>query len=334
MTAVSPLRWVAGAAPDGLPVVRTLVAAGMARIFGPAPFDPADDAGDPGLLGPASASWQVIGEPAAIVGGIRALLVQLLHPLAMAGVANHSNFRTDPLGRLHATSAYVSATTFGSTRQALAAARVVRRAHAVVRGTAPDGRAYRADDPHLLTWVSIGLTSSFLATDAAYAPTPVAGATADALVAEQSRVAALLDPRVDLDALTADEGAVSSLRAGTLALPLLEEGNLPRTVEQLRARLAAFDGELALTEQSRDALRFLRWPPLAPAVRAAYLPMVAGAAATLDPAQRTLLGLPASRVAAWPVLANTRALLAAFRLSTGVSPSLQAARRRVAAPVA
>ena len=71
------------------------------------------------LCGPGSASWRVIGEPAAIAGGLRALLLQVAHPLAMAGVADHSAFRTDPLGRLHRTSAYVTASTFGSTPEAL-----------------------------------------------------------------------------------------------------------------------------------------------------------------------------------------------------------------------
>lgn len=324
----SPARWIAGAAPAGLPGVGRLARGGMGRVFGPPPFDPAADRGDPGLLGVHAASWQVLGEPAAITGGVRALLVQLLHPHAMAGVADHSRFREDPLGRLRHTSAYVTATAFGSTTQALTAARAVRRVHTAVRGTAPDGRAYRADDPHLLAWVSLALTSSFLAADRAYAPQPVDPATADAFVAEQSRTAALLDPRVDLAALAADPGALAALRAGTLAPPMVRDGTLPLTLAELTARVEAFRPELAVGRQGREALRFLAWPSLPAATRAAYLPVFTGAVSILEPWQRRLLGLPATGLAAWPLRVHSRALLAAFRLSIGVSPSQAAARRR------
>lgn len=328
----SPLQSIAAAAaPAGLPVVRDVVRAGMARVFGSRGFDPDGDAGDPGLFGPGSASWRVVAEPASIVGGVRSLFVQLLHPQAMAGVADHSNFRDDPLQRLHRTSSYVTTTTFGSTRQALAAARAVRHAHSFVRGTAPDGSPYRADDARLLAWVSIALTSSFLAADRAYAPRPVDRPTADAFVAEQSRAAALLDPRVNLGALAADRAAAEALRAGALPLPMLDEGGLPRSVDGLAARLDGFRDELGVNQQGREALRFLLWPRLEPVIRAAYLPVLAGALGSLEPWQRRMLGLPGSRLAAWPAAANTRALLAAFRLSTGTSPSLAAAQRRVAA---
>lgn len=327
----SPVRWIGGAAPEGLPGVRQLVRIGMGQVFGPPPFDPSADPGDPGLFGTGAASWRIIGEPAAIVGGIRALLVQLLHPHAMAGVADHSRFRTDPLGRLRHTSAYVTTTAFGSTAQAVEAARVVRRVHSFVQGTAPDGRSYRADDPHLLAWVSLALTSSFLATDRAYAPQPADAAAADAFVAEQSRAGALLDPRVDLEELAGDPAALAALRAGDLRLPLLDEGALPVTVVELTDRLHAFRPELGLNHQGREAWRFLCWPPVAHPIRAAYLPMFTGALASLEPWQRRVLGLPGTRLAAWPLQTNTRALLAAFRLSTGVSPALDAARRRAAA---
>src|SRR5688500_18964402 len=159
---VSPLRLLATATPDGLPLTGRIIRAGLARAFGPPPFDPSAAPGDPGLFGPEAASWTIISDPAAIVGGIRALLVQLLHPLAMAGVADHSRFRDNALSRLQRTSAYVTATTFGATTDALAAAATVRRVHTRVRGVAPDGRPYAAADPHLLAWVSMALTSSFL----------------------------------------------------------------------------------------------------------------------------------------------------------------------------
>lgn len=325
-----PLRRLLPTPERGVPGIRALVRSGLARAFGPPPFDARRDMGDAGLYGPGSASWQVIGEPAAIVGGVRGLLVQLLHPLAMAGVHDHSRFRTDPLDRLHNTSAYVTATTFGSTREALAVARRVRGAHVVVRGSAPDGRPYRASDPRLLAWVSVALTSSFLATDRAFSPRPVEAEAADAFVAEQSRAAALLDPRVDVEAMAADPDRLEELRRGDVDLPMLDEGHLPRSVAELASCLEGFGPELQVGAQAREALRFLLWPDLPPALRAGYLPVLAGAVATLDAEQRSMLGLPASRLAALPLRASTAALLAAFRVSTGTSPSKGAAARRAA----
>jgi uncharacterized protein (DUF2236 family) len=326
----SPARTLAGLAGAGLPVVRPIVHAGLGRVFGPPPFDPESSPGDPGLFGPGSASWQVVGEPAAIVGGVRALLVQLLHPLAMAGVADHSAFRDDALGRLHRTSAYVTATTFGSFDEVLAAARRVRGVHRPVSGTAPGGRPYRAADPHLLAWVGIAFTSSLLVTDRAYAPHPVRGARADAFVAEQSRGAALLDPRVDLRRFATDE-ARDALRRGEVSLPMLDDGLLPRTVAELRGRLDDYAGELGVDDQGREALRFLLWPDVPPPVRAGYLPLLAGAAATLDREQRRLLGIDALGVLGPGVRLQTRALLASMRLVAGVSPSRRAAHRRATA---
>lgn len=322
-------RLLVDVAPSGVPGARALVRAGLAWAFGAPPFDVGSGAGDPGLFGPCSASWRIVSEPAAIVGGIRGLLVQLMHPLAMAGVADHSRFRDDALGRLRRTSAYVTVTTFGSTDQVLAAARRVRDVHERVAGTAPDGRTYRAGDAHLLTWVSIALTSSFLATDRAYAPRPADEATADAFVAEQARAAALLDPRVDLREVASEAAA---LRAGTLPLPLVADGTLPLTAAGLAARLDAFTPELAVGSQAGEALRFLLWPDVPLPLRAAYLPLLAGAVATLDPADRRRLGLPASAGLALPLRLQTRALLSGLRLATGPSPTLAAATRRVAQP--
>jgi hypothetical protein len=322
---------VTGLAAGGLPLVRPVVHAGLGRVFGPPPFDPTLAPGDPGLFGPGSASWEVVAEPAAIVGGVRALLVQLLHPLAMAGVADHSAFRDDALGRLHRTSAYVTATTFGSLDEVLAAAWRVRGAHRPVSGTAPDGRRYRAADPRLLAWVGIAFTSSLLVTDRVYAPRPVRGARADDFVAEQSRASALLDPRVDLRAFGSDESARDALRRGEVDLPMITEGLLPLTVRGLQRRLDDFSAELAVDDQGRAALRFLLWPDVAPGVRLGYAPLLAGAAATLDRRQRRLLGIDGLAVLAPGVRLQTRALLASMRLLAGVSPSHRAARQRATA---
>jgi uncharacterized protein (DUF2236 family) len=315
-------------AAQGIPGVRKAVRRTLTRMFGPPPFDPDRDPGDPGLTGPDSASWQVIGEPAAIAGGLRALLVQVAHPLAMAGVADHSAFREDPLGRLQRTSAYVTTTTFGSTSEALVVSQRVRAVHPRVHGVAPDGRHYRADDPRLLTWVSIGLTSSFLAADQLWSPTPVAGARADAFVAEQSRIGALLDPRVDLRAILGDPSAKEELRAGRLPLPMIDDGSLPSSVAELSEVLASFAPDLGVNHQGRDALRFLRKPPIPRAARAGYRAMLAGAIGSLTPGLRRALELDRSEAAARAAVARAGIALTLMRLTTGTSPSMEAAYAR------
>ena len=117
---------------------------------------------DPGLFGPDSVTWKLHNDFCLLAGGLRALMLQTMHPLAMAGVADHSNYRTDPLGRLANTSAYVGTTVFGTTAEATAAVATVKRVHRRVVGVAPDGRPYDANDPHLLTWVHHTLVDSFL----------------------------------------------------------------------------------------------------------------------------------------------------------------------------
>lgn len=319
---------VAGLAPDGLPVLRTAIRRTLAGLFGPPRFDPAGDPGDPGLTGPESASWQVIGEPAAIAGGLRALLLQVAHPAAMAGVHDHSAFREDPLGRLQRTSAYVTTTTFGSTREALRVSRIVRAVHPRVRGTTPDGSTYRAEDPHLLAWVSVALTSSFLVADSSWSPHPLRGERADAFVDEQSRLGALLDPRVDLAEFERDETARAELRAGRVSLPMVEDGTLPSNVVELEAVLAAFAPELGINHQGRQALSFLRRPPIPWVARGGYQALLGGAIASLRPNEEHALGFDLSRPARAAL--NTRAglVLSGMRLATGVSPSRRIAQER------
>lgn len=146
--------------------------------------------GDPGLFGPHSVSWQVHGDfPSMLVGGISALMLQLLHPLALAGVWDHSNFREDLLGRLRRTSQFISGTTFGATRDAEWLIDKVRTIHLHVTGTAPDGRAYAASDPQLLTWVHVAEVSSFLAAHLRYCNPHLPVADQDAYYAEIALIA-------------------------------------------------------------------------------------------------------------------------------------------------
>ncbi|MBV4505536.1 DUF2236 domain-containing protein [Pseudomonas sp. BW13M1] len=152
--------------------------------------------GDPGLFGPQSISWQVHGDfPSMLVGGISALMLQLLHPLALAGVWDHSNFRQDLLGRLRRTSQFISGTTFGSTRDAEWLIDKVRTIHLKVTGTAPDGRPYAASDPDLLTWVHVAEVSSFLAAHLRYRNPRLPRAKQDAYYDEIALIAERLGAR-------------------------------------------------------------------------------------------------------------------------------------------
>ncbi|SRR5450830_66104 len=119
--------------------------------------------GDPGLFGPDSACWEVHSDfTAMLIGGVSALLLQMLHPLALSGVWDHSTFQQDMLGRLRRTAQFIAGTTYGSRADAEKLISRVRQIHAGVRGTAPDGRHYAADAPDLLTWVHVAEVSSFL----------------------------------------------------------------------------------------------------------------------------------------------------------------------------
>jgi uncharacterized protein (DUF2236 family) len=318
--------------PDGVPGLRPAVRAGMTEVFGPVPFDPSRDVGDPGLHGPGSATWRVIGEPAAILGGVRGLLVQLLHPLAMAGVADHSAFETDALGRLRRTSAYVTTTAFGSLDETLEAVRAVRRRHVPVRGHAPDGRPYRAEEPGLLAWVSIALTESFLATDEVYAPVPCTRAQADAFVLEQSRIAALLDPRVDLERLASDAAARRALRDGTLALPMVDDGVVPRDLEELRRHMAEAEAGLGLNDQGRRAIAFLESPPLDGVAARVYPTVLEAALATIPEHRRRRCGWPVASGRDRRARARGHALLGLLRLGAGRLESVAVAERRVGRP--
>jgi uncharacterized protein (DUF2236 family) len=137
-----------------------LIGRSAAALVSGIPEQPADD----GFFGPASVTWRISGDLTAPVAGLRALIIQALHPLAMAGVDQHSDWRADPVGRLAATSAYVSTITFGERASAERAAARVRRIHERVSGVdSVTGQAYSASDPGLLLWVHAALVDSNLA---------------------------------------------------------------------------------------------------------------------------------------------------------------------------
>src|SRR5215468_4069402 len=174
----------AGPYADAAGLVERSAAAYAAAV----PVAPQDD----GFFGPASVTWRVSADLSAPVAGLRSLLIQALHPLAMAGVDQHSDWRTDPVGRLAATSAYEVTVTFGDRAGATRAAQRVRAIHEHVRGVdTVTGQPYAAGDPALLLWVHAGLVDSGLAAVRLFG-TPPADADADAYVGEMTVSAELL----------------------------------------------------------------------------------------------------------------------------------------------
>ncbi len=144
-----------------------------------------------GLFGPRAVAWRVHGDVTSMmVGGVAALLLQMLHPAVLAGVWDHSRFRDDMQGRLRRTARFIALTTYGSRDEAEAAITRVRAIHHHVAGTLPDGTPYRADDPRLLAWVHVTEATSFLDAWLRYAEPAMPAADQDRYFAEMAVVGA------------------------------------------------------------------------------------------------------------------------------------------------
>lgn len=235
------------AGPDGV--------ARRAEIFdveGPRRFDPDDPI------------WRVHADAAMFIGGLRAILLQSLHPVAMHAVAEHSGYRGDPWGRLQRTADFLAATTFGTESVASSAAAQVRAVHRHVHGELPDGTAYHAGDPHLLEWVHVAEVASFLNAHDCFGQQPLTPDEADRYVEQVGQIGL-------------DLGAV----------------DVPRSRFELRQRLREFRPELAPTPAALDAARFLLVePPIAGPARAAYGALAAAAATSLPGWARRALRIP------------------------------------------
>lgn len=152
--------------------------------------------GDPGLFGPGTVTWKIHADfPSMMAGGLGALLLQSLHPLALAGVWDHSDFRNDTLARLRGTIAFVARTTYAPREPAEQAIQRVRAIHRTVRGTAPDGRPYSAEDPHLLNWVHCTQAWCYLRGYQTYCHRDVPRAMQDRYLRETARIAQALGAR-------------------------------------------------------------------------------------------------------------------------------------------
>jgi len=252
---------------DVQPVRQALAEAIRSRVGGPAGDDHARrlfESDGPRWFGPDRPVRRVHADASVFVGALRALLLQSLHPLAMAGVADHSDFRHDPWGRLQRTARFLTATTYGNSAQSEEACATVRRVHRRVHGVAPDGRPYDANDPHLLTWVHIAEVDSFLVAYQRFGAEALTPAEADGYVEDMARV------------------------ASALGVP-----DPPRSVADLRSRLASYGPELAGTPAARDAARFLLLqPPVPLAARGPYTLLGATAVALLPWRAKMMLRIP------------------------------------------
>ncbi|WP_404434556.1 DUF2236 domain-containing protein [Microbacterium lacus] len=249
---------------------------------------------DPGYFADNGAVWTVHAGTGSFVAGIRALLIQALHPGALAGVHDHSRYREDPIGRLTGTVRWIICVTYGSTEQAKRETGRVAQLHKRVSGTfdAHDGaREYSAADADLVEWVHLAFTEAFLG-------------------AHQRWGGAI------------PGGADAYVREWATAGRLMHFAHPPETEAELRARLDGFleRGELRRDERVDDVVRFLRDIPFTGSMRIAYRVLFAAAVASLPRSYRKLLGL---RRTVLPVVTMTRVVLAVSQRALGAGPRAQ-----------
>ena len=207
---------------------------------------------------------RVHSDSSMFIGGMRALLLQALHPLAMAGVAQHSDYKTDPWGRLQRTADFLAATSFGPEDIAQMAVDRVKVVHQRVVGTTRDGQTYSANDPHLLRWVHVAEVDSFLKAHQEYGEHPLTDSESDEYVADMAVI------------------------ASKLGVPAP-----PTSVRGLRDQLSMFRHEVRSTPESQDVVRYLLLQPPLPATALVPYSLIGAAAVALLPAwARAELRLP------------------------------------------
>jgi uncharacterized protein (DUF2236 family) len=264
-----------------------------------------------GLFDPDTVTWRVHADPVLWVAGLRALLLQAVHPAAMAGVLQHSDFRADPWGRLLRTAAYVGTVSYGTRQEVADIGARVRSIHAKVRGADPaTGVTYRADDPDLLCWVHCCEVESFLTTYQR-AGGGLHHDEVDRYYAEQTRATAVVG---------------------------LAPEQVPSSAGQMAAYFARMRPRLAVDTRARRTAAYVLWPPLprwlevATPARPGWLGVSGLAVALLPRWVRRLYGLPGlptTDVAATLALRSMRPALAVLPERLREGPHLRAARRRI-----
>ncbi|MCU1369455.1 MAG: hypothetical protein JWO77_649 [Ilumatobacteraceae bacterium] len=272
--------------------------AGLGPGPGGRPVDAAE-MGDPGWFGPDSVAWRVHSDPSLLVAGIAAFTLQALHPLAMAGVAEHSAFSDDFMGRTRRTGEFVQGVVYGSTPRAERLCRMVRKVHEPVVGVAPDGRPYAANDPDLLDWVHIAEYLAIAAANRRFALHPMTRDELDQYIAEV--------------AVVGEHTGVESP---------------PRSWDEILRSLERHRPDLAVAEYAAAGVAFLDDPPIIPGpAKPVWRSLWVGAKACLPPVGRRLLDLrpPSTRD-----LAGCRAALRLLdNLAEGDGPELAAAKVRL-----
>jgi uncharacterized protein (DUF2236 family) len=260
--------------------------------------------GDRGLFGPDSAIWYVHADASAVVGGVCGLIWGALEPLTTHGTAAHSSYADDPLARLGRTASFVVACTYGPTSVADRMIENVRRMHRTVAGTAPDGRPYSAADPDLLAWVYGTQTEGNILAHLRYHPSPLDDADLDRYVAEYAVIARRLGAE-----------------------------RLPETRAELHGYLEGMRPRLAVTEETRDVLRFLLGGSGDDPILKAGSALLARAGFDLMPRWARDLAAGALPALHSPTLVRltTDAVLRTIRFGVGESPVIAAATARCAA---
>jgi uncharacterized protein (DUF2236 family) len=255
-----------------------------------------------GLYLPDDAPWVVHADLGTLVGGVRALLMQALHPGSLAGVRTHSRYKDDPLGRLAGTIRWLTITTFASHEALAQEASRVNRMHDRVKGqyetSSGESRSYRAADPDLLRWVHIAFMDSFLRSHQIFSDRPIPG------------------------------GADAYVRLWSKSVEPLGLTDVPMNEAELLNWLDHYRGELAVNDDTRDVIQWLRNPPLPLAARPIYALLFQSALASLPPEHRKLIGLkPLPLSVLRPI---TRTLLKTIRLAIGPeNPLVDAAIARL-----
>lgn len=291
-------------APEPMPPLHKALRSWVLRAF---PRDPErgvdylQPAGDPGLFGPHSVTWRIHADfPGMLAGGLCALMLQTLHPRALAAVWDYSGFRQDLVGRLRRTTAFVGGTTYAPLADAERMIDHVKSIHARIRGTTADGLPYSADDPSLLVWVHVTEAYAFLQGFRRYGPVPVPDWAADAYYDEVRRIAEALGAR-----------------------------DVPGNQAQVRDYLHQVRGQLRFDERSREVLRVLgtiRLPVPVPGL-SRDLFMHAGAALLPSWATTMLRKTPMQRVRMHVAASTLRMLSPAFRAALPDGIAAQSCRR-------
>ncbi len=272
--------------PDGIPPWLDVVAAGEGR----------------GLYLPTDAPWVAHADLATLVGGVRALLMQALHPGSLAGVRSHSRYKDDPLGRLSGTIRWLTITTYGSHEAIANEANRVNRMHDRVKGEYKNAKgaatSYRAADPDLLRWVHIAFMDSFLRSHQTYSTRPLPG------------------------------GADSYIRLWSKSVEPLGLTDVPMDEASLLATIARYRAELTVTDETRETIQWIKNPPLPATSKPMYALLFQSALASLGTEYQKMIGLKSAPLSVLrPV---TTRVLQLMRFAIGPeSPLEDAAIRRI-----